>query len=54
MDYSMDNIHRAIDNLYYEHILNLLEEEKKNKIIEKILKNILKIILCNIERTVRR
>ncbi|EWC88794.1 hypothetical protein PFNF54_02414 [Plasmodium falciparum NF54] len=19
MDYSMDNIHRAIDNLYYEH-----------------------------------
>ncbi|SPJ10052.1 exported protein family 1, putative [Plasmodium sp. DRC-Itaito] len=53
IDYSMDNIHRAIDNLYYEHILNLLEEEK-NEILEEILRNILKIILCDVETTVRR
>ncbi|KNG78511.1 hypothetical protein PFMG_04704 [Plasmodium falciparum IGH-CR14] len=50
---NMDNIHRAIDNLYYEHILNLLEEEK-NEILEEILRNILKIILCDVETTVRR
>ncbi|CAB39074.1 hypothetical protein PFAG_04620 [Plasmodium falciparum Santa Lucia] len=53
IDYSIDNIHRAIDNLYYEHILNLLEEEK-NEILEEILRNILKIILCDVETTVRR
>ncbi|SOS81772.1 exported protein family 1, putative [Plasmodium sp.] len=32
IDYSMDNIHRAIDNLYYEHILNLLKMVNTNSI----------------------
>ncbi|KNG74288.1 hypothetical protein PFMG_00541 [Plasmodium falciparum IGH-CR14] len=43
----------TIDNLYYEYILNLLEEEK-NEILEEILRNILKIVLCDVETTVRR
>ncbi|KNG77897.1 DNAJ domain-containing protein [Plasmodium falciparum IGH-CR14] len=46
-------LRQSIDNLYYEHILNLLEEEK-NEILEEILRNILKIILCDVETTVRR
>ncbi|KNG73907.1 hypothetical protein PFMG_00042 [Plasmodium falciparum IGH-CR14] len=51
IDYRMDNIHRSIDNSYNEYILNLLEEEK-NKILEDILRNILKIILCDVETKV--
>ncbi|SOV83912.1 exported protein family 1, putative [Plasmodium reichenowi] len=53
MDYSMDNINIYIHNLYNEYILNLLKEEK-NEILEETLRNILKIILCDVEATVRK